>query len=241
MLKELKARHRNIIQMSFNGFSNNEIAEQLGLQHTTISQVLRSPLGQAYMNGLNDKMKNTTLDVRKELISMNKGALTTLKRLLTNTKIPASVQLGTAKDILDRSGFKAPDKLSIDMTLQTKTDEEIDAEIAALKSSLAEIKIEQPKQKEERLGTKEDSQPAENKASLKPPGFIINPPDIHNFRSVRKSAAISPSSANVSSEKSALKPIVGVGTAAPASSLDEDAQVILDDSTFDPFHNIEDA
>ena len=121
MLKQLKAHHRNIIQMSFNGFSNNEIAARLGLQHTTISQIIRSPLGQAYMDGLNDKMKNTTLDVRKELVSMNSGALKTLKRLMDpKTKAPAAVQLGTAKDILDRSGYKAPDKLSIDMTMQLK-------------------------------------------------------------------------------------------------------------------------
>lgn len=137
MLKELKAHHRNIIQMSFNGFKAAEIADRLGIAPITVSQVLNSPLGKAYLDGLNDKMTEATIDVRKELISMNKGALNTLSRLLDpKQKIPASVQLGAAKDVLDRSGFKAPDKLNIDMTFQTKSDEEIDAEITALQGSI---------------------------------------------------------------------------------------------------------
>jgi|GEM_PF-3208238 len=220
MLKQLKARHRNIIQMSFNGFSNNEIAAQLGLQHTTISQIIRSPLGQAYMDGLNDKMKNTTLDVRKELVSMNSGALKTLKRLMDpNTKAPAAVQLGTAKDILDRSGYKAPDKLSIDMTLQVKTDKEIDAEISALESSITKVQTEQPEQDDENVVTEENEDPS------KTIGFINNSPTI--------------SASSADGPKSALKSIVGVATAAPTPPIKEE-HTILADPTFDPFHNIED-
>lgn len=138
MLKELRNQHRNIIQMSFNGFKNNEIAEKTGMTQSTISQVLRSPLGQAYMNGLHDRVQETTLDVRKKLIGMNKDALLTFERLLDpKTKAPHSVQYNTARDILDRNGYKAPDKLSVDMHLQSKSDEEIDAEIAAMEAAIA--------------------------------------------------------------------------------------------------------
>lgn len=137
MLKELKAHHRNILQMSFNGRKNEEIAEKLGISPQTVSNVISSPMGKAYINGLNDKMEESTLDVRKELISMNTDALLTFKRLLDpKNKAPAAVQFSTAKDILDRTGFKAPDKLNIDMTFQTKTDEELDAEIAAIEDSI---------------------------------------------------------------------------------------------------------
>jgi len=137
MLKELKAHHRNIIQMSFNGFRAPEIAERLGITTITVSNVLNSPLGKAYLNGLHDKITKATIDVRKELISMNKDALATLSRLLqSKEKIPAAVQLGAAKDVLDRSGFKAPDQLNIDMIFQNKSDAEIDAEIIALEGSI---------------------------------------------------------------------------------------------------------
>jgi predicted transcriptional regulator len=137
MLKELKAQHRNIIQLAFNGFSRQEIAEQLEIHVQTVSNVLTSPLGKAYLDGLSDKVKEVTIDVRRELVSMNKDALDTLKELLTKgAKVPASVKLGAAKDILDRTGFKPTDKVSLDMTMTTKTDEEIDAEIAALEESI---------------------------------------------------------------------------------------------------------
>lgn len=123
--------------MLFNGYKNHEIAERLEMTESTVSQIIRSPLGQAYLEGLQDKAQEATLDVRKKLVSMNKSALDALDRLLKTAKdVPASVQLGAAKDVLDRTGFKAPDKLHIDMTYQMKTDQEIDAEIAAMQQSI---------------------------------------------------------------------------------------------------------
>lgn len=138
MIKELKTQHRTIIQMSFSGFKNNEIAEKLGMAQSTISSILRSPLGNAYMGGLHDKAKENTLDVRKQLISMNSSALAAFERILSPAhKAPYNVQFSTAKDILDRNGFKPTDKINIDMTLQAKSDDEIDAEITAMQNSIA--------------------------------------------------------------------------------------------------------
>ncbi len=141
MLKELRTNHRTIIQMKFSGFTNNEIAEKTGMAPATVSQIIRSPLGEAYLNGLQDRAKEDILDVRKKLISLNKDALKTFERLIDpKTKAPHSVQYNTAKDILDRNGYKAPDKYVIDMTLSTKTDEEIDAEINALETAINRTK-----------------------------------------------------------------------------------------------------
>ena len=141
MLKELRTNHRTIIQMKFSGFTNNEIAEKTGMAPATVSQIIRSPLGEAYLNGLQDRAKEDILDVRKKLVSLNKDALKTFGRLIDpKTKAPHSVQYNTAKDILDRNGYKAPDKYVIDMTLSTKTDEEIDAEINALETSINRTK-----------------------------------------------------------------------------------------------------
>ncbi len=136
-LKELRSQHRNIIQMSFNGYANKEIAERLGMAQSSVSIILRSPLGQAYMNGLQDRAQEATLDVRKKLVSLNKDALDTIARLLNpKEKAPHSVQFSAAKDVLDRTGYKAPDRLNVDMTFQTKTDEELDAEISAIEASV---------------------------------------------------------------------------------------------------------
>jgi hypothetical protein len=137
MLKELRTQHRSIIQMSFNGFKNNEIAEKTGMSQGTISQILRCPLGQAYLNGLHDRAQENTLDVRKKLISLNKDALSTIERILNPAqKAPFNVQLTAAKDVLDRNGYKPSDKFEIDV-FSHKTDDEIEAEIRAMEAAIA--------------------------------------------------------------------------------------------------------
>lgn len=123
--------------MAFNGYKNNEIAERLGMAPSTVSTIIRSPLGQAYLEGLQDRAQEATLDVRKKLVSLNKNALETFERLLDpKQKAPHSVQFNTAKDVLDRNGYKAPEHLMVDMTFQTKSDEELEAEITAMEKSL---------------------------------------------------------------------------------------------------------
>jgi hypothetical protein len=145
MLKELRTQHRTIIQMVFSGFSNNEIAERLEMSPASVSTIVRSPLGQAYLGGLNDKAQETTLDVRKKLTSLNKNALETFERILDpRQKVNPAVQATVAKDVLDRNGYKPPDRLAIDMTMAVKTDAEIDAEISALESSIKKTTLQDP-------------------------------------------------------------------------------------------------
>lgn len=157
MLKELKVHHRNIVQMAFNGYKPNEIAERLEITYGTVTSVLRSPMGKAYMNGLTDKLKETTIDVRKELVSMNKDALETFKRILTpTTKAPASVQATVAKDILDRTGYKASDKIDLNIGFENKSDEEIDAEIAAMERSIKNTQFSKSCDDNNQVGGKQD-------------------------------------------------------------------------------------
>ena len=145
MLKELRTQHRTIIQMVFSGYKNKEIAERMEMSDCTVSQIIRSPLGQAYLEGLQDKAQSATLDVRKKLVSLNSNALSVLERMMNPAeKAPHSVQLTAAKDVLDRTGYKAPDRLTVDMTMQTKTDQEIDAEINAMQQSISKTYLQSP-------------------------------------------------------------------------------------------------
>jgi hypothetical protein len=208
MLKQLRLHHRNVLQMSFNGFTAIEIAEKLDLAEVTVYKILNSELGKAYINGLNDKMQNTTLDVRKELISMNRDALSTFKRLLNpKEKAPASVQFNTAKDILDRSGYKAPDK--IDLNFYNKSDEEIDAEIAALESSINKVYV-----------PPEALQPVSGNASE------------------NESDTESGDDENDLESTSALQPESGDTQIDSTESADPEIQEVLADKVFDPFNNI---
>ena len=233
MLKELRSQHRNIIQMAFNGYKNQEIAERLGMAESTVSTILRSPLGQAYLNGLQDRAHEATLDVRKKLVSLNKAALETFTRLLDprEKKVPHSVQFNAAKDVLDRNGYKAPDRLSIDMTLQTKTDEELDAEIAAIEASIkrsAGIK-NLPEIKPFPL------QPATNDlTSSKGNDFAVVP----SVQSVK----CSPDLTTAQPEEDLSLEDFSHYEPEEAYNLDEPSLVedpsILEDLGFDPFHNI---
>jgi len=127
------------------GQKNKDIAERLEMSDCNVSQIIRSPLGQAYLEGLQDKAKESTLDVRKKLISLNSSALTVLERIMNPAeKAPHSVQLTAAKDVLDRTGYKAPDSLHVDMTMQTKTDQEIEAEIMAMQESISKTYLQSP-------------------------------------------------------------------------------------------------
>jgi len=145
MLKELRTQHRTIIQMAFNGYKNKDIAERMEMSDCTVSQIIRSPLGQAYLEGLQDKSQEATLDVRKKLVSMNKSALSVLERIMNPAeKAPHSVQLTAAKDVLDRTGYKAPDRLHVDMTMTTKTDQEIESEILAMQESINKTYLQSP-------------------------------------------------------------------------------------------------
>lgn len=170
MLKELRNQHRTIIQMVFSGYKNKEIAERLEMSDATVSQIVRSPLGKAYLEGLQDKAQEATLDVRKKLVSMNSSALNVLERIMNpQEKAAHSVQLSAAKDVLDRTGYKAPDKLHVDMTMQTKTDQEIDAEINAVQQSINKTymqdpvkQVEQPKTSSTKTEAFTDEQPQQD-------------------------------------------------------------------------------
>ena len=213
MLKNLKTQHRTMIQMSFNGYSNIEIAERLETTTQTVSAVLNSALGKSYLEGMQDRAKENTLDIRKKLVSLNKDALKTFERILDpKQKAPFSVQFSTARDILDRNGYKAPDKLNIDMALQAKTDNELDAEIAALEESI-----------NRNQGISKDDIKA-----LPGVATTINlhkkkQEDIYHYEKPE--------------EEEPTEEAIQLNLDAVEHSLDDPS--VLDDPNFDPFHNLE--
>lgn len=105
MLTELKAHHREIARLSFEGYSPSEIAEMKDMNVVTIRGILRDPLCKAHIDGLSDKADKETIDVRKRLAEMNEYALSTLENMLRDDGVPHNTQLKAAQDVLDRNGF----------------------------------------------------------------------------------------------------------------------------------------
>jgi len=133
MLEDLKIKHREVARLSFEGFKAADISSRTSVSLATVYKILRDPLSKGYIHGLADRQDKTTLNVRERLMQLNSKALDAFDDILgADSKAPYSVIANVSKDVLDRTGNKAPDKIDINHTLQGKSDEEIDAQIAAL-------------------------------------------------------------------------------------------------------------
>ena len=245
-LKQLKSQHRSICQMSFNGFTNNEIAEKTGMSPGTISCILRSPLGEAYINGMHDRVQEQTIDVRKQLIGMNKSALAAIDRILEpKNKAPFNVQLTAAKDVLDRNGYKAPDRINVDMLVH-KSDEEIDKEIAAMEAAIARTqnKSFSPTIQNDNIPQEVHPFPLDESASDKIPSTEDRAPSGVSLSERRESSL-----AASNFLESNLRPQGATGSDIDTSTeidtgsdshidVDPEFKAILSDPTFNPFNNI---
>jgi predicted transcriptional regulator len=230
MLKELRSQHRTIVQMSFSGFKNNEIAEKMGMTPSTVSQILRSPLGQAYLNGLIDKSQEDTLDVRKKLISLNQSALGTIERILDpKIKAPFNVQLTAAKDVLDRNGYKPSDKFEIDV-YSHKSDDEIEAEIRAMEATIARNQITKALPAEEFSAASNDSSEPDQDF----PGVTPCSEDTDQDRLPDVVASSQTYNNCITFPKDAFP-----GKPQEQSGLPPDIEAKLSDEAFNPFNNID--
>jgi hypothetical protein len=110
MLMELKAHHREIARLSFEGHTPADIARKMDMNVVTVRGVLKDPLCRAHIDRLSDKADDGTIDVRKRLAEFNKHALDVVENLLRDDTVPAATRLKTAQDVLDRNGYNVRHK-----------------------------------------------------------------------------------------------------------------------------------
>lgn len=107
MLNTLRTHHKEIVRLSFQGMKPADIALKLEAKLQTVYKILRDPLAQGYLEGLQDKADDIVLDVRSKLAEMNKPALEGLLEIVEGGEgISRPVQLSAIKDVLDRNGHK---------------------------------------------------------------------------------------------------------------------------------------
>lgn len=112
MLNELKAQHREVARLKFEGFSPVEISDQTGLALTTVRGILADPLCKGHIDQLNDSADSGVIDVRKKLAEMSKDALEVISEILTYPDAPYNTRLSAAKDVLDRNGYAPPQQVN---------------------------------------------------------------------------------------------------------------------------------
>lgn len=105
MLDELKAQHREVARLKFEGFPPTEIASQTGLALSTVRGILADPLCKAHIDQLNDRADHSVIDVRKKLAELNTDALDVIEEILQYAEAPYNVRLKAAHDVLDRNGY----------------------------------------------------------------------------------------------------------------------------------------
>ncbi len=90
-----------------------EIAEKMQMSVTSIYAITRDPLFDSYLQGLNDRADKKSLSVREELTKLNELALKGIKKVLEDSKsdnIAPATLLSAANSVLDRNGYKAPER-----------------------------------------------------------------------------------------------------------------------------------
>lgn len=143
MLKELQTRHREIARLSFQGFKPKEISEKTGMGIDRVYAILRDPMAKSFIAGLNDKADDAVLDTRKRLIKLEAKAMDRAEDILgDDSKAPPAAMVSLIKDVLDRNGYKAPEKVEVKHEFENMNNDELDEQIKNLENMIKEVNID---------------------------------------------------------------------------------------------------
>lgn len=122
MLKELKANHREIARLKFEGRKPVEIAEQMEMSISRVRVILADPMCKAHISHLSDKADNGTINIRKKFSELAVKAVDTIEDLLTYDNVNDSVKFKAAQDVLNRAGY-APVQESRHLSVHLTSDD----------------------------------------------------------------------------------------------------------------------
>lgn len=124
---ELNSRHRVIMRQLLAGVTQGEIAKELGYTPSRISLIINSELFQVEMKKMREKIETLFIDnegskvqtdrVRQRIKEESLESVNTIVRLRDNAANERVRQI-SAFDILDRGGYKAPEKIDTTATVE---------------------------------------------------------------------------------------------------------------------------
>ena len=105
--------------------------------------ILRDPMAKSFLAGLNDKADHAVLDTRKRLIQLEAKAMDRAEDILSDdSKAPPAAMVSLIKDVLDRNGYKAPEKVEIKHEFENMNNDELDEQIKNLENMIKEVNID---------------------------------------------------------------------------------------------------
>lgn len=123
-LQRLRTRHHQIIHFHVLGFSNTEIADQLGYSAGMVGHTLRSEIAQQKIAAMRHEASLETVDVLREFAELSPVALEVAEEILTSTGEKAADRLAAAKLILTGAGHTGQ-KNTLEVNVNHVTDAEI--------------------------------------------------------------------------------------------------------------------
>lgn len=109
-IKTISQKHREMIRRLLLGQSNIEIAEALDVTPQTVSNVKNSPIVQEKLEHMQTILDAETLDVSVRIQQLSHDAVAVYQQLLHSPNSKEETKRMVAKDVLDKAGYKAPDK-----------------------------------------------------------------------------------------------------------------------------------
>lgn len=112
---KLKALHAQIVRLSVMGWSNKEIADNLGISVPTVTKTLKSDVGRRRESALQAAADKAVMDIQAELRVLAPAAIGVIERVLCDEDAPLTLRHRAAGDILDRLGYSKVNRSEISM------------------------------------------------------------------------------------------------------------------------------
>lgn len=125
--KRVSQHAQEVIRRHVAGFSNQEIAELVGISTATVGNILRSNFGKSQAANLQAAANYDAVEVTKQMREMIPQALQVLGGILEDGDAPSSVRLRAAQDLLDRTGHSAVKKVDVHSTNLSLTPEQLES------------------------------------------------------------------------------------------------------------------
>lgn len=115
--------HREIMRLAITGMKHTEIAYELNVSEAMVSYTLNSPIVKRQIDNMRAARDMDSIDVGKRIRELAVKAVEVMGELIDDP-LP-NIQLGAAKDILDRAGYSPIRTLRTENTSVHFTAEEI--------------------------------------------------------------------------------------------------------------------
>lgn len=126
-LQKLQERHREIARLLYLGYSNQKIAEMVGMAETSISQIKNSDLMKAHLRAMQERSDEGAMAVLDEFHRLSPIAVGVFREVMSNTAAKHRDRMSAASEILDRAGYGAVKKVDSHQVVTHLTKDDIDA------------------------------------------------------------------------------------------------------------------